>query len=440
MSRNVRRLPSIASCLVLSVPVAGECIEDWRLETELSYARGLESGNAIEESVQLEAEGIFRISSNLVWKMGALATYEPSGVLRPNRGDARVLDYTNRVNRRVDFGAYGDLELRDFYLEWSGKTSRLRIGKQQVNWSSLDGLPLLLLNPFSFDRFLLNDESERRLPQWGVYFDTAITKWRFETAIFLDESVHDIPDPGSWFEFTAPQFRFGLTPSDLLALSAIETRLPDAVRDPTIALRVTRAFSDTQLSMVALSGNEYEAIGQLRDDATDVVLERSFPRRNLIAVTLETGLGPAVLRAEAVGEFGKTMNVVGETGLDDIEVDTVGIGLSTDLELPFDLFANAQLLTQEILDAPTELVKPRRFTIATMTLRRNFAYDRFSLELRGYSELEREDNMASVVAAYNATDTTSILLQTVRFSGSELGVFGQFQSRDLFRVLLRHSF
>lgn len=431
----------LAICGVVVAPlVHGAAVEDYRLSTSVAYAVAVDTGQRIEQALSVAGEASLRVSDALLWQVGARASFDTALRLRPNRDNERIFIHAGRFNRRVPVGSAGDIELREFYLEWQGGQNRARLGRQQIAWSGMDGLPTFSVNPSDYHDFILEDEARRRWTQWGIYLDLLLSGWRFEGAAFFDNSVHDVPDPGSWFEFTAPQFRFGFAVDDAANAVAIDTRLPDTIRDATYALRLSRRFGNAGVALVGLVGNEHEAVGTLETGTAVPTLRRSFPRRRLAALTVDTGLGPAVLRGEFVVHSNRVLNVRSGDTLATVELDTLTAGVGADLSLPLDVFANIQLLIDRIQDAPVGLVKPERNDLVTLTLRRAFFYDTLNLEFRWYHDPDIGDSFGQARVGYSFSDSLAVELHGAWFTGSFEGRFGQFADRDMLKLAIRYDF
>ncbi|MEO1244171.1 MAG: DUF1302 family protein [Pseudomonadota bacterium] len=441
MNDQVRFTAIAACCCIAIVPCADAAsVQEYTLYAEASYAASPATGTEVQQALAVEAEATVSMSESFQWRFGARASYDFAQRLRPNRDDDRFFQYANGINQRPGIGDSGDIELRELYLEWHRDARRVRLGRQQAVWSSLDDISMFVLNPSDFHEFVLSGETERQRPQWGLYLDVPAAGWRLESAVFLDNTVHDVPDPGSWFEFTAPQFRFGAPPEQATSATEFDTELPDPLRDATYALRGSRSFGNTKIVFAGLTGNEYEAVAEPRPGATGPVLLRKFPRRHLAQIAMETGLGSAVIRGELVMQFNKVLNVREEGTLSMAEVDVLALGFGVDLNLPRDVFMNVQILLDRVQDAPETLIKPQRNDLLTVTLQRSFLYDSLIAKWRWYRDLEFRDSLSQVSISYAPSDATTIELLGAWFTGSPLGRFGQFAERDLVRLTLGYSF
>ena len=85
-------------------------------------------------------------------------------------------------------------------------------------------------------------------------------------AFVPDGSAHAIPNPGAWFELTAPRFRFGSTAETTLPV--ITDRPGSGLADTAAGLRLSRQLGGLDFSVVAYTGLDPEVV-----DITNSVAE-----------------------------------------------------------------------------------------------------------------------------------------------------------------------
>lgn len=328
-------------------------------------------------------------------------------------------------------GRYFTFELRDAYFELDLTNSQIRLGKQQFVWGALDGIKVLdVLNPQSFERFILEDFSDSRIGLWSAYVDTKIAGWRTELAIIPDTSVHFIPDRGARFAFTAPKFQFGITNPN----SQVEQiSLPPRDQDGTAGLRLSRYIAGVDIQLVAVTGLDFEPFGELISPVgspTAVALATSNTRREVYGFAAQGSLGRSVLRIEAAFIDGRTFNTRNATNLDTQVLDQWRGAFAIDINGPFDTFVNIQYLYDKVTNAPADLVRPETEQILTTFIRRTFAYERIRYELRFYTSLEDNDTLLSNKLEYEINDNMLVALNFDNFAGTAKGTFGQFDRND----------
>jgi hypothetical protein len=337
------------------------------------------------------------------------------------------------LSKPVELGTAGMAGIRDLYLEFRGENGLVRLGKQQIVWGRLDGIKVLdLVNPQDFREFILDDFAESRIGLWSVYADYSFGSWRTELAFVPDGSAHAIPNPGAWFELTAPRFRFGSTAETTLPV--ITDRPGSGLADPAAGLRLSRQLGGLDFSVVAYTGLDPEPLGRLREIAGQATLERYYERRDAFGSSVDFGVGGLVLRAEAVYMPDRHFNTRDVDGLDAVTLDQYRGAVGLDYDAPFDIFINVQYLVDRVRSAPQALVRPATDRIGTLFLRRSFGYDRVELDLRWYHSFGDADDMTSIGLTWRPNDRSSVRAAYEDFGGVPDGLFGQFEGRS--RALL----
>ena len=369
--------------------------------------------------------------------MSARVRADARDELEPGRPD---LDNYAPGSRPLQLGTTGTAELRDFYVELRSANGLTRLGRQQIVWGRLDGIKVLdLVNPQDFREFILVDFADSRIPLWSVYFDYNLGNWRAELALVPDGTGHAIPGDGAWFELTAPRFRYGAAPGQP-GLPVITRQPGHSLDEAAAGLRLSRQFNNLELALVAYSGNDPEPLGRLVVADGAPAVERFYERRDAFGVSVDMGLGSAVLRAEYAFQPDRTFNTRSIGSLDTIGLDQHRAAIGLDIDGPLGVFVNVQYLVDTIAAAPDDLVRPDRDRVATLYLRRSFAYDSVILSARWYHSFTDDDDLAAVSLEHEINDSTSIELAAQFFSGIEAGLFGQFRDRDRLTLSLSHTF
>lgn len=425
--------------LVLAT-LAGVLAETARAATYLSMPAALRYGYAVDADEPLEA------SVRLVPELEALTDqwrFKVSGRLE---GDAEDLlepgrptfDTYTSMSRPRQLGDWGRLELRDAYLEAPFGRNLVRVGKQQIVWGNLDGIKVLdVLNPQRFREFILEPFAASRIGTWSAYFDLLLGDWRAELAFIPDVTTHEIPQPGAWFELTAPRFRYGAAPGDPVPPQSLQR---PTVSDGTSALRLSRRVAGVDLGLVALTGLDHEPLGRIVLDGGSPSLQQFYERRALYGLQAETALAGLVLRLEASYQPERTFNTRQDAWLDTTRLDQWRVAAALDIDAPFGIFVNLQYLHDQVLKAPDELVRPAIDRVVTAFARRRFFSETLLLELRWYGELEQDDGMARAVLEYQLGGNTRLRLAGDHFYGPQSGLFGQFEARDRVTLAIEHTF
>ncbi len=406
----------------------------------LTMPLGMAYGSATDSSdtVQGQLEGRPRLdvqfapATSLVLsgrlRLDAEDRLEPGELTRDNYAS---------LSRPIAFGSAGSLELRDFYLEHRTDRGIIRFGKQQIVWGRLDGLKVLdLVNPQDFREFILDDFDQSRIGLWSAYADYSFGPWRAELALVPDGTGHATPESNAWFELRAPRFRYG-APPDGASPPVTSLRPGHGINDAAAGLRLSRQFDLLDLSLVAYSGLDPEPLGRVLNTG---VLERFYRRRGAFGFSAETAFGSLALRAEYAYQPKRVFNTRSPLGLGLQRLGQHRAGVGLDWNAPGDFFVNVQYLVDSVDDAPGDLVRPAKDRVATVFLRRTFAYDTLTASLRWYRSLEDRDHMASMTLEYDWTEETTLRISAETFGGSREGLFGQFSDRDRLTLGVEYTF
>ena len=423
-------------CLISTLVLATDST-DLQLDTRLSYGYASFS----EETMQtvVEAAPIARIRIAPAWKaeISGRIRLDFTDELEPGRAST---DTYSDLSRPLVMGDTGTLELRNVFLERRLKHGVLRIGKQQIAWGKVDGIKVLdVLNPQNLREFILEDFGESRISLWSVYLDVSKSGWRGELAVVPDNTGHAVPTAGSWFELTAPRYRYGANSGDPTP-TTVTHRESVSVDTSAMALRMSRQFGTFELGTVAYSGIDHEPLGRVTNVDGNPAIERFYERRDLYGASVETAFGAFVLRAEFASQPNRMFNTRNLSALETVQLDQTTTGIGLDIDGPLSSFINLQYVRDEVRDAPSTLVRPAVDRITTVFLTKSFSYETFRVSARWYRSQELGDEMISFTLQFNPSDDMRLRLALDAFSGVSTGIFGQFADRDRITISVEHTF
>jgi len=435
----VRRvlLPALAIAVLGALPVAAQTLRSLKVPVELAVGLDGESGDLMQGVGEVVPRLELDLAHDSSLVLSARLRLDAEEELEPGTPG---LDSYAPASKPFTVGSAGTLELRDVYWERRFASGLARLGKQQIVWGRLDGIKVLdVLNPQSYRAFILDDFGDSRISLWSGYLDVFAGAWRVEAAVIPDYTAHEIPEQGAWFELTAPRFRFGAPPG-APAPSEATDRGRGAAEDGALGLRLSRSLGRLDVSFLGYTGSDHEPLGRLRGGGREPVLERFHERRELFGVSAETALGSIALRAEAALQPSRVFNTRGVDGLQTARADQVSAGIAADINGPFDVLLNVQFLWDEVIDPPPGLIRPGRDRVATLFLRRGFAYDTARVEARWYHALDDGDDLYRLRLDYDLGDNSTVYLGGDWFAGRRTGLFGQFAERDRVVFGVRHTF
>lgn len=415
----------------------GADVDDIAMPAAAIYGYGTDIEDSIQASLQLAPRLELSLTPSVSFEASMRLRVDGEQKLEP--GPANVDTYA-ALSRPLELGEAGTVEVRDFHLLLRSHNGVTRIGKQQIVWGRLDGIKVLdLLNPQDFREFILNDLGASRIGLWSAYLDYSLGGWRGELAIIPDGSGHAIPQAGAWFELTAPRFRYGAGADEPRPI-VVTQRPGHGIDDTAVGLRVSHRLDAFELSVVAYTGIDPEPLGRIVTVAGRRMLERYRKRREAFGFSAETAIGPTVIRAEYALQPDRVFNTRDAAGLAAIALEQHRGVLALDVTGPLDVIINVQYLVDAVRDAPDTLVRPSADRLATLALKRRFAYDRLDLDLRWYHSFTDDDDMFALGVEYTLAENTSVRFGLETFSGVAEGLFGQFAGRDRVTIGVEHTF
>lgn len=425
----------VAGLLAASAESAG--LQSAELRAELTYGRATDGTSLRETGVELEPAVSLALGDNSELVLSGRLRWDRQDWLTPGTPDTDT--YTG-LSRPWIIGSHAVAELRDAYLQLDLGKGILRLGKQQIAWGTLDGLKINdALNPQSFREFILEDFAASRIGLWSIYADTTLGDWRAELALIPDTTGHEIPGDGAWFELRAPRFRYGAAP-DTSSPPTTTIRPGAGLDEPAVGLRVSRLVGRWDLALLAVSGMDFEPLGRLASSPTGTVLERYYDRRTLFGISTATSLGAVALRTEWSFRPGRAFNRRDGTELAAERLDQYVAGFGVDINGPLSTFINLQYVIDHVQSAPDSLVRPATDRLATLLLRREFAYDTVTAELRWYRDIDHDDELIRAALSYVVGAETTLRFGIDMFRGKPDGLFGQFADRDRITLGVEHYF
>lgn len=431
------RRSALALILALCHPAPVAAEGEWRSELTAAGGVGLHDGGLVQLGVEAETEFALPFESRWQFEGSVRLRADAEDDLTPGRVDRGTYAPGSKP---VALGDIGSLQLRDFFWTYRGEDYSLRLGKQQIDWGTLDGLKILdTVNPQDFREFILDDFTDSRIGLWSAHVETQLGGWRGEVAWIPDGTVHAIPRSGAWFELTAPRFRFG-APSGTPEPETITESRSHEFDQSAWAARISRQFGAWAVRGVAYSGIDFEPLGRVVGTAESPLLEQYHERRELYGLGADFSLGSVTLRGEYGFQPARMFNTRTANALSAQSLDQHRFAVGADINGPFETLVNVQYLIDHVNDAPATLVRPDTDQVVTVFVRRAFNYNRFVGRLRWYKSLEEDDALLGLSVEFETGANSRLAFHAESFSGTPVGLFGQFRDQDRATIAFNWSF
>tara|TARA_B100000035_G_scaffold313094_1_gene326010 strand:+ start:1244 stop:2569 length:1326 start_codon:yes stop_codon:yes gene_type:complete len=327
-------------------------------------------------------------------------------------------------------------ELREFYTDFFIGNTSLRIGKQQVVWGQTDGLKVLdVVNPQSFQEFILDDFESSRIPLWTLNADISLNDNTSLQFLWIpDLTYHELPSPNSLFEFKSPLLT--LTPSEMARIKNTQKIKPKKMledSDMGVRLAIFRDGWDITFNYF-YHYDDFPLFDQSGDSQNLNLLTR-YKRNQLFGGSLTKAFKNIVLRSEygySTNKYFLSRDVNGIVSFS--ETPEFKVAVAFDYNGDDELFVSGQLLLSDVIESGTQLSRDELETSATLLVRKSLFNNSLILENFLVYSLNNEDGIVRPKFTYEYKSNISIWGGFDIFYGDSLGYFGQFKGLDRFNL------
>ena len=410
----IREAVCLSAVSIFTLCAHGDDVK-WNPSLEASYklAYGLETDQADQSYLQLKPKVTARWNRH--WKaslaLRAEAAFDNTGL--------GSLDTFDGHSRPLELGRDGRVEIEEATLSWRRRATRVTLGKQTFAWGVLDGLQVT-------DRFdavrrreaVFTEQRPERLSKWGARAEFDLAGTRMDVATAFDGTADQLALPGEGFGVSASRFRAGLHAAS--PTPALSTQLSN---DPTLGLRATRRFGESDASVLVIHGPDTEPVFM----ANGAGAALTYETRTLLGGTWQRSAGPRVWRVETAVVFDQPVN------LKTLPLDTDtrqrwlgGVGLDWDLR--DGAFLNAQLGVDHV--EGENLVRPNTDVISTLKFQKSFSNQTWLASGEILSSLSDGDGTFRPALAWQVDDRRRLQAGADLIWGGRGGVFGQFKDTN----------
>jgi hypothetical protein len=394
------------------------------LQLSLSQYRGKMEWD-VSESIGFNLEGRFR-------------HYEGDGFGREYLDESAYSD----ISRPLYLSKNDTFTLRDFNIEIAHNKWFLTLGKQQVVWGKSDGLKLLdVVNPQSFEQFVLEDFDESRIPLWMANIEYSFENHSTLQILWIpDTSSHILPLQGSPYRMTSYRVAPALPTGVPVHINTSEP-IKNEIQNSEFGIKWATFFKGWDLSLNYLDHYDDFAAVFIDVDSSGIQLNPEYQRTQLIGSSASTSISDFTLRTEfsyTVDQHFQRNNPHLNRGV--IFADEISVVLGLDWYGLSDTVLSWQVFNKEIKNAPSDIALPASDTTFTFLARRNFMNETLSTEVLLIHNKEDSDGMLRPKLDYRLNDDLTVTLSLDIFYGNTQGLYGQFDRNDRAGLEFEFSF
>ena len=344
---------------------------------------------------------------------------------------------TTHFQRTIGGSAIG--ELREFYTDFFIGNTSLRIGKQQVVWGQTDGLKVLdVINPQSFQEFILDDFESSRIPLWTLNADISLNDNTSLQFLWIpDFTYHELPSPNSLFEFRSPLLT--LTTSEKARIKHTRKIKPKKIlEDSDLGVRLAIFRDGWDITFNYFYHYDDFPLFEQSGDYQNLNLLTRYKRNQLYGGSFTKAFKNIVLRSEygySTNKYFLSRDANGIVGFS--ETPEFKVAVAIDYNADDELFVSGQLLLSDAIKSGLQLSRDELETSATLLVRKSLFNNSLILENFLVHSLNNEDGIVRPKFIYEYKSNISIWGGIDIFYGDSLGYFGQFKGLDRFNFGLK---
>jgi len=367
-----------------------------------------------------------------------------------------------------------DVAMREAYVELRKENYNLSAGRQIVTWGKLDDSVIVdRINPQDYSHFILYDKQERKDPALMMlykYFNDDVSMEAAYLPFFEPSKAKLFGSDWALFDHLLEAVDHGTyTYAQKSAVSSIAISDHDPVTDKSlknsqVGLRFRGKANDADYSLYYM--NVYNSVAVLKEKtssgtvvkrflyqpteanlaslvssnltAYDYVLEKAYPRINVVGADYETVIGEYGFRGEMAFLMGMPFT---RQDFSYVEKDMVSVGIGVDHTTAGNIYFDLQLVQDYILNYEALFSQERSPISVTGTISKDFLRGKLGFEFDWAFNISYSDWMINPQVSYEAAPGVDIKVGSFIFDdGEPSSMFGKFDENDIVYLKTGFSF
>lgn len=416
-------LPEITLGAEVSTKVLSEI--RWAINTHDVRAQSFRLG--IKPEIALRFDNGVKLTA-----IGRLRAEAVDG-LQPNKVDR---DSYSNMSRPAHLSDSVEFELRELYVETAVGEDYLTLGKQQVVWGKADGLKVLdVVNPQSYESFILDDFEDSRIPLWTLNYEWQINDNSILQFLWIpDQTMHRLPNVDATYAFTTTRL-VPKVPDGVNVVLRDANKPSRVIADSDVGLRWSSYLGGWDVTLNYLYHYEdlpvfYQRLSVTPTGAT-AFIEPKYERSHLIGSSFTNAFGDLTFRGElayATDKYFLTTNRTDDDGV--TKRDELSYVFGFDWFGFEDTLLSVQLFQSYVINPPTGLTRPNVDTTLMLLAQQDFLNETLKAEILILHNINDGDGLLRPKVAYELQDDLKVWLGLDVFYGRRQGLFGEFDHND----------
>lgn len=417
------RAASLVMAIFISIPTANALESSALLYQQSSY--GYSADRWQTHTTRLDIELNQALEKSNFTALLRLKTDLESELNSPSTPDNYASLNRPRYHREHFAGA-----LRELYWERQIDNTFWRIGKQQVVWGEADGVKLVdLVNPQSYQEFILPSSDDSRIPVWMLNIEHSLNQETNIQVLWIpDASTHEIAPAGSPFRITsALQVPQQNSSQDVRLVSPSAPKR--IIKDSDFGLKLSRFWNGWDVTLNYLYHTIDEPVFETRIDSSGVSVVGDYRRSHMLGGTASSAFDDWTLRVELAFESDRYhRNRQTQSGIS--KANQWGSVIGADFQGWSDQFLSLQWYQSQINGKVDGLIKAQQEDTLTLLWEVSMLNDTLTLSLQQLYSVDHRDGLSRPKLSYNLFSNLDVFTSVDHFFGSQDGLYGQFGDSD----------
>lgn len=326
------------------------------------------------------------------------------------------------------------IQLREAFIEYTGKNWSIKAGRQIIIWGKADGLRITdVISPMDLTEFLAQDYDDIRMPVNGIVLSRFGQNWDLDLVCVPYIETYVLPGPGNpWAMNNQSAEGVVLDP---------EERPEFSLSDMEYGGKLSFYLSGVDFEVSALNTwNKAPVYSYYYDSTSRLHIRPEYHRMEFLGFGFSKSVYTLIIRGESAFYFNKKFSSDLESDhLDPIERNSINYLVGIDWYPGNEWTITGQFSDEYILDYSNKIANSKHSYISTLGITKKLFRSTLSLSTFCYVGLNEGDLFNRTSIDYALSDNIHITCGADWFEGNN-GLFGQYKDNSEIWIKAKYNF
>lgn len=326
------------------------------------------------------------------------------------------------------------IQLREAFLEYTGKNWSVKAGRQIIIWGKADGLRITdVISPMDLTEFLARDYDDIRIPVNGIVLSRFGKNWDLDLVCVPYIETYILPGPGNpWAGDDLSTEGVVLDPEEKPAFSFSNMEYGG---------KVSLYLSGIDFELSALNTwNKAPVYSYYYDSTSRLHIRPEYHRLQFLGFGFSKSVYALIIRGESAFYFNKKFSPDIETDqLDLLERNSINYLVGIDWYPGNEWTLTGQFSDEYILDYSNKIANSKHTYISTLGITKKVFHSTLALSSFCYIGLNEGDFFNRTSIDYALSDNIHVMCGADWFEGDN-GLFGRYKDNSEIWFKAKYNF